>query len=104
MPTDIAYWSLPSIVRLRFNGRVEVWLVQGNTMIPFMTLLPPISSIDCRFGIVYRKVDTSLSELRYLKCNEYIENNVCTRVTNRFSAHERVILVFSPQVAMQQGK
>ena len=34
---------------------------------------------------------------------EFIENNVCTRVTNRFSAHERVILVFISRVAKQRG-
>ena len=34
----------------------------------------------------------------------YIENNVCTRVTNYFSAHERVILVFISRDAKQRGK
>ena len=33
-----------------------------------------------------------------------IENNVCTQVTNCFSAHERVILVFISQGAKQQWK
>ena len=33
-----------------------------------------------------------------------IENNVCTRVTNCFSAHERVILVFSSWIAKQRWK
>ena len=34
----------------------------------------------------------------------YIENNVCTSVTNCFNAHERVILVFIFWVAKQRGK
>ena len=34
----------------------------------------------------------------------YIENNVFTRVTNCFSVHERVILVFISRVAKQPGK
>ena len=34
----------------------------------------------------------------------YIENNVCTVVTNCFIAHERVILVFISRVAKQRGK
>ena len=33
-----------------------------------------------------------------------IENRVCTRVTNCFSADERVILVFMSRVAKQPGK
>ena len=33
-----------------------------------------------------------------------LENNVCARVMNCFSAHERVIFVFISQVAKQQGK
>ena len=38
--------------------------------------------------------------------NVNIENNdnVCTQVTNYFSAHERIILVFNSRVAKQQGK
>ena len=35
---------------------------------------------------------------------QWIENNVCTRVTNCFSAHERVILVFISRVVQQRGK
>ena len=34
-----------------------------------------------------------LSWINFLSPNMEIENNVCTRVMNRFSAHERVILV-----------
>ena len=34
----------------------------------------------------------------------YIENNVCTRVPNRFSAHKRVILVFISWVVKQRWK
>ena len=34
----------------------------------------------------------------------FIENKVCTRVTNCFSAHERVIFVFISRVAKQRGK
>ena len=34
---------------------------------------------------------------------EYIENNVCTQVTNRFSAHERVILVFISELRSNGG-
>ena len=34
----------------------------------------------------------------------WIENNVCTRVTNCSSAHKRVILVFISRVAKQRGK
>ena len=35
---------------------------------------------------------------------KYIENNVCTRVTTCFSAHERVILMFISRVAKLRGK
>ena len=34
---------------------------------------------------------------------KYIENNVCTRVTNCFSAHERVILVYIPELRSNEG-
>ena len=36
----------------------------------------------------------AISIFRYDTRSKYIENSVCTRVTNCFSAHERVILVF----------
>ena len=39
--------------------------------------------------VVYNWMDNYIC-MKY----QYIENNVCTRVTNCFSAHERVILVF----------
>ena len=46
--------------------------------------------------IVFEKTCSILTSHMSLQCIADIENNVCTRVTNRFSAHERFFCVYFP--------
>ena len=49
-------------------------------------------------------MDTYLYAETYIHPTDYIENNVCTRVSNCFSAQERIILVLISGVAEQRGQ
>ena len=61
-----------------------------------------ISYLSCALGIYWL-----IQLIPYLAKSPtevmYIENNVCARVTNRFSAHERVIWCLFPELRSNEG-
>ena len=83
---EIIWHKLPSNI----FGRLKIWLFH---------------SIFIQFFVRAVSIDKSESvQIRGCLQIGDIENCVCTRVTNCFSADERVILVFMSRVAKQPGK
>ena len=74
------------------------WSHIADTLNEF-SCLDSWSASFCRYGLNIR----SSVRVAVWQWADYIENDVCTGVTNRFSAHERVILEFIMMINKHQN-